>query len=95
MQQQQPNFTFIYESQCSQDLDLPNISTLGHPVPNLAHIQGVVVTFTLCVGIDVSWILPSLGKGSVIPDITMVREAVIYKTKLLFLDILFYRIEGL
>ena len=88
-------YTFINKSQCSQYLDRPDLSSIGHPVPNLADVQRIIVTFAPCVLVPVAGILPCLRESSIIPDVAMVWEAVVDVTEFLFLDILFDRIEGI
>lgn len=105
--------TFINEGHSPQNLHLPNITPATHPIPNLTHIQRVIVSFSLCIGINVARILPRLwresleqcrhiknsrvylGEGSIVPDVAMVREAVVHKTHFPFLHILFDRVQSI
>ena len=87
--------TFINKSQCPKNLDLSDISTLSNPVSDLTHIQWIIVPLAFCVLINMSWIFPRLGEGPVVPDVAMVREAVMHVSEFLLLDILFDGIEWL
>ena len=51
------------------DADLNDVTALAHSLSDFADIDGVVVTLCLCVLVEVSWILPSLGKCSVVPNV--------------------------
>ena len=90
-----PLVTFIDEGQCAQYLDLPNLPSLGHPVPNLAHVQGVVITLASRVVISVAGVLPGLGQCPVVPDIAVVGETVADESEFFLLDVLLDGVERL
>ena len=56
--------TFINEGHSPQNLHLPNITPATHTIPNLTHVQRVIVSLSLRIGINVARILPRLWRES-------------------------------
>jgi hypothetical protein len=73
-------------------LDLTNIPNL---LTNLADIERIVISASLGLSMRVRGVLPSLRESAIIPDVTMMREAVTNVAQSIPLHILLDRIEEL
>jgi hypothetical protein len=60
----------------TEDLDLLDLTDVADLLSDLANVEGVVVTGSLGLGVGLGRVLPGLGEGTVVPDVTVVREAV-------------------
>lgn len=87
--------TFVEESHDTEDLDLLDLTSVADLFADLAHIERVVVTLSLGVGVGVVRVLPSLGESAVVPDVTLVREAVANEAQLALLGVLLEAVEAL
>lgn len=71
---------------------MPNLSPLGDAVANLTHVKRVVVSLGSGVRIDMARVFPRLGKGTIVPDVAVVREAIVDVAKLALFDVLLDRV---
>jgi hypothetical protein len=62
--------SLIEESHDTEDLDLLDLTGVTDGLSDLTDIEGVVVTVSASLGVLDGWVLPSLGEGSVVPDVT-------------------------
>ena len=62
--------SLIEESHDTEDLDLLDLTGVTDGLSNLTDIEGVVVTVSTGLGVLDGWVFPSLGEGSVVPDVT-------------------------
>ena len=85
--------TLVKEGQAAQDLDLLDLAGVGHRVSNLADVKGIIVPVGVGVSILVVRVLPGLGEGTVVPDVPVVREAVVHEAQLPLLHILLNRVK--
>jgi len=85
----------VEESHDTEDLDLLDLASVTNELTDLANIERVVVTLSLGLRVNGVGILPSLGEGTVVPEVTLVGEAVSDVSKLALLDILLDGVEEL
>ena len=71
------------------------MASVPNSLTNLTDIQWVVVTLSLGLRVVDAWVFPSLRECTIIPEITLVREAVADKPDLALLDVLLDRVEKL
>jgi hypothetical protein len=69
--------TLIEEGHDTEDLDLLDLTNGADELSDLANIQRVVVTVRASLGVSLGRVLPSLGEGTVVPDVTVVGEDVL------------------
>jgi hypothetical protein len=62
--------SFIEEGHDTEDLDLLDLTGVTDGLSNFTDIEGVVVTVGTGLGVLDGWVFPSLGEGSVVPDVT-------------------------
>ena len=62
--------TLVKKSHDTEDLDLLDLTGVTDGLSNLTDIEGVIVTVSAGLGVLDSWVFPSLGEGSVVPDVT-------------------------
>jgi len=84
---------FVEESHDTDDLDLLDLTDIADLLANLADIEGIVVTLCLGLGMFLGRVFPGLGKGTIVPDVTVVGEAVANEARLFILDILLDVVE--
>jgi len=85
---------FIEQSHDTKNFDLLHLADIADLLPDFTNIERIVVALRLGLSVGLRGILPGLGEGSVIPDVSVVREAVAHETQPALLDILFNGIEG-
>jgi hypothetical protein len=85
----------VEESHDTEDLDLLDLASVTNELTDLANIERVVVTLSLGLRVNGVGILPSLREGTVVPEVTLVGEAVSDVSKLALLDILLDGVEEL
>jgi len=85
----------IKQSHDSEDLDLLDLTRVSNQFTNLADIQWIVVALGLGLGVDDIRVFPSLGESTIVPEITLVREAVADESELALLDVLLDGVEEL
>jgi len=85
---------FIEQRHDAEDLDLLDLAYIADLFADFANIEGVVVALGLGLSVRLRWIFPGLGEGTVIPDVSVVGEAVADETQPSLLDILFNGVEG-
>lgn len=85
--------TLIEESHDTEHLHLLDLTRLGDKLADLAHIQRVIVTLLLGLWVGDIGVLPSLGEGTVVPEVALVREAVADESKLALLGVLLDGVE--
>jgi len=78
----------------AEDLDLLDLAYIADLLADFADIEGVVVALGLGLSVGLRGIFPGLGEGAVIPDVSVVGEAVADEPQPPLLDILFNGIEG-
>lgn len=102
---------FIEKSHNTEDLDLLDLASISNKFTDLADIEWIVITLGLGFGMNDVGVFPGLScvsrtfsclciasyswEGTVIPEVTLVWEAVADKSKLAFLDILLDGVEEL
>lgn len=79
----------------AQDLDLLNLAGIADELTDLADIKRVVVALGLGLGVDGVGVLPGLGEGTIVPEVTLMREAVADIAKLALLGVLLDGVEEL
>lgn len=62
--------SLIEESHDTEDLDLLDLTGVTDGLSNLADVERVVVTVSAGLGVLDGRVFPSLGEGSVVPDVT-------------------------
>jgi hypothetical protein len=62
--------SLIEEGHDTEDLDLLDLTGVTDGLSDLADIEGVVVTVSAGLGVLDGRVFPSLGEGSVVPDVT-------------------------
>lgn len=85
----------VKKSHNTQNLDLLDLTGVSDGLANLANVERVVVTLGLSLWVDGGRVFPSLGEGTVVPKVTLVREAVADKPDLSLLYILLDGVEKL
>lgn len=87
--------TLVEQSHDTEHLDLLDLTGVTDLLADLADVERVIVTLGLGVWVSVVRVLPSLRKGTVVPDVALVREAVANKAQLALLGVLLERVEVL
>lgn len=85
----------VEEGHHAEDLDLLDLTRLGDELADLADVEGVVVAVLLGLGVGDVGVLPGLGEGTVVPEVTLVGEAVADEAQLALLGVLLDGVEGL
>lgn len=85
----------VKKSHNTQNLDLLDLAGVSDGLTDLANVERVVVTLGLSLWVDGGRVFPSLGEGTVVPKVTLVREAVTDKPDLSLLYILLDGVEKL
>jgi hypothetical protein len=85
----------VEESHDTEDLDLLDLTRVTDELTDLADIERIVVALGLGLGVDSVRVLPGLGEGTVVPEVTLVGEAVSDVSKLALLDVLLDGVEEL
>jgi hypothetical protein len=62
--------SLIEKSHDTEDLDLLDLTGITDGLSDLANVKGVVVTVSAGLGVLDGRVLPGLGEGSVVPDVT-------------------------
>lgn len=78
----------------TEHLDLLDLARVADLLADLDHVERVVVTLGLGVGVHRVRVLPGLREGTVVPDVALVRERVADVAKLALLSVLLERVEG-
>jgi len=78
----------IEESHDTKHLDLLYLSRVTNEFTDFTDIEWVIVALGLGLGVDDVWVLPGLREGTVVPEVSLVREAVSDKAKLALLGVL-------
>lgn len=89
------SFTLIEQSHNTKDLDLLDLTRVSNLLTDFADINRIVVTLGLGLSMNLVRVFPGLGKSTVIPDVTLVGEAVTDITKLALLNVLFNWVESI
>jgi hypothetical protein len=84
---------FVEECHHTENLDLLDFTRLGDELADLADVQRVVVTSLLGLGVDNVGVFPGLREGTVVPEVTLVREAVADESQLALLGVLLDGVE--
>lgn len=79
--------SLVKQSHDTEDLDLLDLADVADSLSDLTDVQWVVVTDSAGLGVLDRWVLPCLGEGTVVPDVTVVGEAVSDKSELALLDV--------
>lgn len=79
----------------TEDLDLLDLAWVADKLTNLADIKWIVITLGLGLWVDNVWVLPGLWEAAVVPEVSLVWEAVADEAELALLDILLDGVEGL
>jgi hypothetical protein len=87
--------TLVEEGHDTEDLDLLDLADLGNELTDLAHVERVVVTVHLGLGVGDVGVLPGLGEAAVVPEVALVGEAVADEAQLALLSVLLDGVEGL
>jgi len=89
------SLALIEQSHDTKNLDLLDLTRVSNLLTNFADINGIIVTASLGFRMGLVGIFPSLGKSTIVPDVTLVGEAVANITKLALLDILLNRVQSI
>jgi hypothetical protein len=89
------SLTLVEEGHDTEDLDLLDLTDLGDELTDLAHVERVVVTVHLGLGVGDVGVLPGLGEAAVVPEVALVGEAVADEAQLALLSVLLDGVEGL
>jgi len=87
--------TLIEEGHDAKNLDLFDLTSETDLFADLANIERIVVTLGLGFRVRVVRVLPGLRKGTIVPDVTVMGEAVANETQTTLLDILLDGVEWL
>lgn len=79
----------------TEDLDLLDLPWVADKLTNLADVKWVVVALGLGLWVDNVWVLPGAWEGTVVPEVSLVWEAVADEAELALLDVLLDWVEGL
>jgi hypothetical protein len=85
--------TLVEEGHDTEDFDLFDLTSVTNLFADLAHIERVVVTLGLRFRVRVVWIFPGLGESAIVPDVTVVGEAVANETQTTLFDVLLDGVE--
>jgi hypothetical protein len=85
----------VEESHDTEDLDLLDLTGVTDELTDLADIERIVVALSLGLRVDSVGVLPGLGEGTIVPEVTLVGEAVSDVSKLALLDVLLDGVEEL
>jgi len=85
----------VEESHDTEDLDALELAGGSDELSDLTDVDWVVVSLGLGLGVDVLGVFPGLGEGTVVPEISLVGEAVTDVTELSLLDVLLDGVECL
>jgi hypothetical protein len=85
----------VKKSHNTQNLDLLDLTSVSNGLTDLANVERVVVTLGLSLWVDGGRVFPSLGESTVVPEVTLVREAVADKPDLSLLYVLLDGVEKL
>jgi len=88
-------FTLIKEGHDAENLDLLDLASVTDLFADLANIEGIVVTLGLGFRVRVVGVLPGLRECTVVPNVTVMGEAVANETQTTLFDVLLDGIEGL
>jgi len=88
-------FTLVEEGHDTENFDLFNLTGVTDLFADLANIKGIVVTLGLGFGVSVIGVFPGLREGAIVPNVTVVGEAVTNEAQTTLLDVLFDGIERL
>jgi len=86
-------FSFIEQRHDTQNFDLLDLANVSHLLTDFTDVKGVIVAFGLCLGVRYCWVFPSLRESAVIPNVSVMREAVPHKAQLATLDVLLDGVE--
>jgi len=85
----------IEEGHDTENFDLLDLTSVTDLFADLANVEWIVVTLGLGFGVRVVWILPGLREGTIVPDVTVMGEAVSNETQTTLFYVLLDGIEGL
>ncbi len=85
----------VEQSHNAKDLDLLHLTDLGNELADLADVERVVVTLLLGLWVCNVRVFPGLGEGTVVPEVTLVWEAVADEAELTLLRVLLDGVEDL
>jgi hypothetical protein len=71
------------------------LTNVSDSLTDLTDIQRIVVSLSFGLGVLDSRVLPCLGEGTVVPDVSVVGETVPDESELALLDVLLDGVEGL
>jgi len=77
----------------TKDLDLLDLARVADELTDLADVQWVIVALGLCLWVNDVGVFPCLREGTVVPEVSLVWEAVADESKLALLDILLDGVE--
>lgn len=80
--------TFVKESHDAEDFDLLNLTGVADVLTDFADIERVIVAPGLGLGVASVGVFPGLREGTVVPEVTLVGEAVSDESELTLLDVL-------
>jgi len=89
------SFLLVEQSHDTKDLDLLDLSWVTNKLADFADVQWVVVALGLGLWVNNIGILPCLWESTIVPEVTLVGEAVSDEAKLALFDILLDWVEKL
>jgi membrane protease YdiL (CAAX protease family) len=89
------SLTLIEQSHNTKNLDLLDLTRVSNLFTDFADINWIVVTLGLGLSMNLVRVFPGLGKSTVVPDVTLVGEAVTDITKLALLNVLLNWVESI
>lgn len=79
----------------AEDLDLLDLANIADLFADLADIERIIVAFGLGLCMELRRIFPSLGESTIVPNVSVVGEAVPDVAQFASLDVLLDGVEGL
>lgn len=89
------SLALVNQSECSQNLDLHNVSALSNARTDFADVNGIVIALAAGGLIDMIGVFPCLWKCAVVPDVALMGEDVGHIAQFAFLDVLLDGVERL
>lgn len=87
--------SLIKEGHDSENLDLLHLTDVANLLTDFADIERIVIALGLGLGVSLIWVFPGLREGTVVPNVSVVRETVSNVAETTSLDVLLDRVESL
>jgi len=87
------SLALVEEGHDTENLDLFDLANVTDLFADLANVEGVIVTLGFGFRVRVVGVLPGLREGTVVPDVTVMGEAVANETQTTLFDVLLDGVE--